>query len=79
MILEDILKVWPLILGICGLVVWIVRLESKCKYNEKGIDLLQNDKERLAKIEKDITAIKTYLELIKSIAEKFFASQFKKK
>ena len=46
--IEDVLKYWPLILAILGLIIWLVRLEGLAKQNTKDLDRMQTQHESLS-------------------------------
>lgn len=53
--LEKLIKLWPLFLGIIGIVVWLVRLESRTIYTERDLNKHQTEtKEKFDEITKKI-------------------------
>ncbi|PKL35879.1 MAG: hypothetical protein CVV44_20395 [Spirochaetae bacterium HGW-Spirochaetae-1] len=68
---DDILKLWPVILSVVGLIVWLVRLEMKVRFAEQNIIKLNMDNrkqfEGLASSLEKFSC--TTLELSQSISE----------
>jgi len=56
--MEELLKLWPMVVGLILVVVWIVRLEAKVNYLGKGIE--KEDKavwKKIDSLSKSITEI----------------------
>lgn len=65
--MDKISDIWAILLAICGLVVWSIRLEGKVLQNERDCTRMQSNVDTLSKTQADIE--KSVLEQLARIRE----------
>lgn len=70
--MEDILKYWPIVFPLLGVIAWGARLEGLVKgnrellkQNSKRIDMNDTEIKHISKISEDVVEIKTNMQWVK--------------